>query len=122
MKQLSSLIYGSALIIFFIFLFYFVDIYHNTSPISPHRLGVISIETSPPEAHIFINDSFMGFTPLTSIEVKPGNAVIKVQKEGFNTLIRVVFINENEKARFSFKLGQISSPLTKEDQKITKNY
>src|SRR3990167_9029934 len=102
MKQLSSLLFGIILIIFFIFLFYFFDIYHNIPAIRPHRLSAISIETSPRDAHIFINDSFIGFAPLPNIEVEPGNTVIKIQKEGFNTLIRVVFINESEKARFSF--------------------
>lgn len=82
----------------------FIDYFSN-----PLMLGSINFTSDPTGAKIFINDSStQTVTPLTSKNIKPGNYVIKYQKENFRDGIFNVVVESNKTAAAYYKLRDTS--------------
>lgn len=58
------------------------------------RMGSLKITTNPPGAEVHINDAYQGETPLT-LEKKPGNYQITLNKKAFRELNEELVIEDN---------------------------
>jgi hypothetical protein len=57
---------------------------------TPSELGTLRIETDVPGAQVFLDRQFVGTTPLTASNVKPGTHQINVTAEGFDGIAQTI--------------------------------
>lgn len=54
-------------------------------PTKQEDFGTIRIRSTPPAADVYLNDSFIGTTPLNDQTIKSGTYVLEVRKAGFKS-------------------------------------
>lgn len=92
------------------------QIYLNVVMEKKEKLGKVTISSSPPEAQVFINNSFVGYTPLT-YNLPYGFHSITLKKEKYkNSTISNVNINENENS-FSIALNPVEETTVQTETK-----
>ena len=70
----------------------------------------VSIETDPLGARVQIDGHDVGFSPVTRLSLKPGNYLLRLQKDGFEPLQREVVVTPEESThRLSFTLPAVVS-------------
>lgn len=83
---------------------YFVDYYSN-----PLMFGNINFTSDPAGAEIFLNDSnIQAVTPFTLKNVKPGNYLVKYEKENFRDAIFSLIVESSKNSTSYFKLRDTS--------------
>ena len=65
---------------------------------------VLSIDSKPTGAEIFINGKGSGKTPFKQINIKPGTYKIKIVKDGYLPFVTQITIKENQTKNFVFPL------------------
>jgi len=68
--------------------------------------GNLMIKSSPEGATVFLDEKEKGVTPLYIDNIKEGNRVIKLIKNGFETESKIITIEPSEKFEFSVELRQ----------------
>ena len=74
----------------------------------PGTLHLISI---PSGARFYVNDEIRGAGPLSIPGLKPGDYLIRAEKEGFGTMTRTVTIANGESAREEFRMSNVMGRL-----------
>jgi hypothetical protein len=69
-----------------------------------HTNALISTSTVPPDAKLFIDDRFIGDTPVSDIELKGGNHDLKLIKDGFQTHQQKINILTNQNYHLNITL------------------
>ena len=72
--------------------------------------GSINIQSTPPNAEVYINGEFKGTTPLIVRELGPGNYHINLKLEGYQEWDGSVDVSENEQETISANLYPSTSP------------
>ncbi|MCB1173341.1 MAG: PEGA domain-containing protein [Leptospiraceae bacterium] len=75
---------------------------------SGQDLTSLSIESDPPDMMVFLEESYLGRTPLTANAV-PGNYTIRLQKEGFQSLQRSVTIAPRKTEQLLYKSAPLAT-------------
>jgi hypothetical protein len=82
--------------------------------ISPQtNSGIISVIANPPEAKIFLNDKFMGISPLELFSISAGNYALKITLNGYETWEKHISLPAGQKISVnanlikSISLGEI---------------
>ena len=65
---------------------------------------ILSIDSKPTDAEIFINGKDSGKTPFSQINIKPGTYKIKIAKDGYLPFVTQITIKENQTKSFVFPL------------------
>lgn len=68
------------------------------------KLGVISVQSEPLGANIFIDGEFVGTTPKFVRDVKAGNRRIIVEKEGYASVDEKIFVEYDKTKEFVYQL------------------
>ncbi len=71
------------------------------------KTGILSIDSEPKEAKVYINDTFKGLTPL-KLTLNIGNYKVRLLKENYKEIIQDTKIEENKTTELKFTL----EPLT----------
>ena len=66
----------------------------------------LSVVSSPREASVRIDGEYVGTTPITVNNLKPGAYVVQVEKSGYNTATKNIVLNEGEARRLDMELTQ----------------
>ncbi|WP_052291833.1 PEGA domain-containing protein [Thermococcus gammatolerans] len=69
--------------------------------------GYLSIESSPSKAEVYVDDNYIGKTPIDQYKLSTGVHEVKVEKSNYNSLTKMVTLNSSEKT----KLNVILTPL-----------
>lgn len=67
-------------------------------PTAVDRRGTIQIDSSPPGAQVFLSDSLLGTTPLTSGDLRPGRAEVRLELDGFESVLTSVDVQSGNTA------------------------
>jgi hypothetical protein len=81
------------------------DYYQNDPgpPPAPSRDATLRVNTSPTRARVYLDGDFQGLSPLT-IETRPGDYELLVQKAGYQTEVRTIRLGPREDERISLRL------------------
>ena len=71
-------------------------IYYDSYIKKFNQVGIISLETYPKGAEVYINKKLFGKTPAERISLQPGIYDVEVKKEGFETWQKSLEVYENE--------------------------
>jgi len=71
--------------------------------------GFLEVTSEPDGASVYINDNFIGVTPLIE-KIKVGHYTLKIIKKGYEPVERMIVIAENKITRVHVKLKEISQP------------
>jgi hypothetical protein len=77
------------------------------------KTAALRLQTEPPGAEVFLGDTALGKTPLTSRDLKPGLCSLTVKKDGFVPLTLQLFLPD----KGAVDLGEL--PLAKKGARIT---
>ncbi len=58
--------------------------------------GTISIRTIPDGANVYVDNRFLGITPIFNNKINKGNKIIDISKEGFTSVRHKLKVGENE--------------------------
>ncbi|MFH0811212.1 MAG: PEGA domain-containing protein [Pseudomonadota bacterium] len=72
-----------------------------SSPSTQEDFGTIEIKSIPSEADVFLNDTFIGTTPLNNQRIKSGNYSLEVRKQGFKPWSENVQITPRSNMEYS---------------------
>jgi len=64
----------------------------------------LSIKTDPGNAQVFINERFIGKSPISSYEIKPGTVSVKLEKENFFPVDTTFILKNESSSTFSYPL------------------
>jgi eukaryotic-like serine/threonine-protein kinase len=66
--------------------------------------GRLSVKTSPPGCAIFVDDGFVGNSPLGGLDKRPGSYQVKAECENYGAESRTVIIDSGKTAEISFAM------------------
>lgn len=69
--------------------------------------GTLHLLSDPPNASFYVNDEARGPAPLSIPGLKPGDYVVRCEKEGYASLTRTVTIRNGASVREEFKLSDV---------------
>lgn len=75
-------------------------------------MGVISVNSSTPEAGVYLNGNYQGLAPVELTDLKPGNYKLEVRKAGFDTYEQSVQIEPATNEQFTVTLQEAASSVT----------
>lgn len=77
----------------------------------PKRNTVVSakVTSNPPGVRLYLNDKFLGVTPLNRLRLKSGEHMIKATKKGRRTIIEKVNLEKNQSYHFHYQLAPAES-------------
>jgi hypothetical protein len=58
--------------------------------------GTLSVRTIPDGANVYVDDKFLGITPIFDSKINMGNKIINISKEGFSTINHRMSVIENQ--------------------------
>ena len=64
------------------------------------ELGMIEIKSIPGNSEVFLNNIFIGTTPITAQKIKSGYYILEVRKKGFKTWRKKIRINPKSRNTF----------------------
>ena len=64
--------------------------------IEPIRKGRLAVATEPAGAWVYLNDDYQGTTPLSELEVLPGEVALRIERDGFEEYAITLEVKENE--------------------------
>lgn len=73
--------------------------------------AILYIETTPPQAAVYINGVYKGTTPLT-MELEDGTYDLKLKKEGYKTIQETITLYPGKRATISRELEPLPVPVT----------
>ncbi|MCK4515430.1 MAG: PEGA domain-containing protein, partial [Spirochaetaceae bacterium] len=79
-------------------------------------LPVLSIRTEPDDASVWLDNAFLGSTPLSLDELDPGTYRLRIEKNGYYPVRRWIEIPENSTLALEIDLEQITGYLSVESQ------
>jgi len=71
--------------------------------------AALSISTNPDSAAVFLNENFLGFTPLIARPAKTGERTLRLQKANYRTIDTVVVIAPGRETTLAFFLQAIAT-------------
>lgn len=71
---------------------------------SPYYLGTLTVESEPAGAAVFINQEFVGQTPLTLSDLRAGSRAVWVQRNGYQRWSAGVLVPADKETRLNVKL------------------
>ena len=81
-------------------------------PEAPSELGTLRIEADVPRAQVFIDRQFVGTTPLTAANVKPGTHQVNVTAEGFEGIAQTIDVEPGPRdLSFRFREARLDAAL-----------
>lgn len=75
---------------------------------------VLSINSTPPQAHVFLDEQYYGTTPLTLYNVAAGSHHLRIEKPGYITYEQVIQIKDRGPTQINAYLQSSSSGLPRE--------
>lgn len=69
--------------------------------------GTLHLLSDPTDASFYVNDEARGRAPLSIAGLKPGDYVVRCEREGYATLTRTITIRNGESTREEFKLSNV---------------
>lgn len=69
--------------------------------------GTLHLLSDPTDASFYVNDEARGRAPLSIPGLKPGDYVVRCEREGYGTLTRTITIRNGESTREEFKLSNV---------------
>jgi len=66
--------------------------------------GKLSLESTPPEATVFIDDTYQGITPLFSESLLIGTHTVRMEKEGYQPMTKTTEVTEGRNTPVTFTL------------------
>jgi hypothetical protein len=71
----------------------------------------VTVDSSPEDAEVFLNNSYSGTTPLTLEDLKPGTYLLTVRKSGYYTVTRWIDVEAEQRLELAFTLERITGYL-----------
>ena len=62
--------------------------------------GSLVVSSDPPEATVYLNDQFVGQTPLRRDDMPPGEYTLKIEKDGFKEKIKEIIVVEGRSVHY----------------------
>ncbi len=81
------------------------------SPVSVSEVGTVYVETNPPGASVFIDDDWIGVSPVNGDAVPVGTKVLRVELAGYRTVFDTVSVKTDEPEELSFDLIELTGNL-----------
>jgi hypothetical protein len=78
----------------------------SPEPAAVSELGTLRIETDVPGAQVFIDRQFVGTTPLTAANVKPGTHQLNLTAEGFDGIAQTIDVEPGPRD-LSFRFREV---------------
>jgi hypothetical protein len=85
---------------------------HTASPTPTHSpgTGTISVSSSPAGAQVFLDDVYMGITPVTLPSVTPGSHVVLLKNPGYSDWQATIMVQSNQNTPVSATMTPVSTP------------
>ena len=74
--------------------------------------GFLSVDSTPSDAEIYVDGSYVGTTPLEDYKLSPGEHEVKIKKDGYKEYTKTVTITAGEKKTLSTSLVPLPPPTT----------
>ena len=69
--------------------------------------GTLHLLSDPAGASFYVNDEARGRAPLTISGLKPGDYVVRCEKDGYGTLTKTIVVDNGSSVREEFKLSNV---------------
>ncbi len=69
--------------------------------------GTLHLLSDPPNASFYVNDEARGRAPLSIPGLKPGDYVVRCEKDGYGTLTKTIAVGNGRSVREEFKLSNM---------------
>lgn len=80
----------------------------KTSDVTPQQEGILTITSEPAGAEVFIENKFIGLTPVNSLKHKQGELDLRVTKKGYQPYTKKITLGD----KGAFTLALLKSPET----------
>jgi predicted AAA+ superfamily ATPase len=74
-------------------------------------LATLNIVTDPPRANVFVDDTWIGMSPVSGAEVPVDSKVMRTELAGYKSVIETLALTENESKDLSFELAEFAGDL-----------
>ena len=69
-------------------------------PQTKEEFGTIEIKSIPSKSEVFLNNNFVGATPITAQKIKSGYYLLEIRKRGFKPWRKEIRINPNSRMKY----------------------
>ncbi len=83
-------------------------------PIKEYINSTISIEVNIPTATVFVDEKEIGKTPIYNIEIIPGEHMVKVEKNGYETYKKSIVFKQGQSVALHVFLSKKMTPIESE--------
>ncbi|MFH1311848.1 MAG: PEGA domain-containing protein [Candidatus Eisenbacteria bacterium] len=80
-------------------------------PGEPVAYATLNIETDPPKANVFVDDAWIGMSPVSEARVPVDSKVLRAELTGYKTVIEILALEENESRDLLFGLAEYAGDL-----------
>ena len=82
----------------------------NTDPPEPPSAPVLSVYTEPPGAQVFVGESTIGSSPITSHELSEGTVAVSLRLNGYSRVDTTLSVERGQHAELVLRLAKIEQP------------
>jgi len=76
---------------------------------TPSSVGVLSIETTPGGANVYVDNVYSGISPLSGLSVASGSHVVTAKLTGYNDASQTVTVNQGQSTQVSLSLSPVQA-------------
>ena len=86
-------------------------ILQSTLPVTAR--GILSVSSVPPGANVFLDNNFMGITPLISQDISAGSHIVTIKLDGYTEYSSTTQVNAGGESTVSASLTKVEQPTPK---------
>ncbi len=83
----------------------------GTPPGEPVASATLSIETDPSKANVFVDDTWIGVSPVSGAQVPVDSKILRMELTGYKAVIETLVLEVNESKDLSFNLAEFAGDL-----------
>jgi hypothetical protein len=83
----------------------------ESPPDEPVVTATLDVDTDPPKANVFVDDAWIGMSPVHGAQVPVRSKVLRMELAGYKTVIDTLALREAELKQLSFELAEFAGDL-----------